>query len=126
VARITTGDPRVAPHGAKAREWLFGLGMWEALRPKIVFAQNAAQTDGYVARREVDAAIGFASDAHGRTDIQVAYVVPAAQCAPVEYVAVPVKASAHAELAKKFTQYLLGPEVQSALLAAGFKRTPGR
>lgn len=125
-ARLTTGDPKVAPHGAKAREWLVGLGIWETLKPKMVFAQNAAQTDGYVARSEVDAAIGFASDAHGRTDIQVAYLVPSGQYKPATYVVVPVKASTHPDLAKEFVKYLLSPEVQGELVRAGFRPGVGK
>jgi molybdate transport system substrate-binding protein len=119
--KLTTGDPRVAPHGAKAQEWLTGLKLWNALLPKFVFAANAAQTDDYVARGEVDAGIGFASDAKGRTDIQIAYTVPARQIKPIKYVAAPIKATTEGALASKFVAYLLTADVQTALLAAGFK-----
>jgi molybdate transport system substrate-binding protein len=126
VDRLATGDPVVAPHGQKAQEWLVGLGLWDSLKPKFVFAQNAVQTDDYVARKEVDAAIGFASDATGRTDLEVAYTVPADQYKPIKYVAVPVKASAHGDLAKQFTEYMLTAPVQGTLTGAGFKAAPGK
>jgi molybdate transport system substrate-binding protein len=122
--RLTTGDPKVAPHGAKAREWLTGIGLWGGLLPKFVFTANAAQTDDYVARGEVDAGIGFASDAKGRTDIQIAYTVPASQIKPIKYVAAPIKASVQAALATKFIDYLLTPSVQAVLTNAGFKPAP--
>lgn len=122
--QLATGDPTVAPHGAKAQEWLTNLKMWDSLKPKFVFAQNAGQTDDYVARREVDAGIGFASDARGRNDIEIAYTAPAAEFKPVAYVAAPIKATAHAELAKAYVDYLLSPDSQAAFIAAGFKSAP--
>jgi molybdate transport system substrate-binding protein len=122
--KLTTGDPAVAPHGAKAMEWLTNLGMWTALKPKFVFAGNAAQTDDYVARGEVDAGVGFASDAKGRTDIEIAYTVPAGEIKPIRYVAAPIKASTQADLAGKFVTYMLSSEVQTALTDAGFKAAP--
>jgi molybdate transport system substrate-binding protein len=122
--KLTTGDPAVAPHGAKAMEWLTNISLWDTLKPKFVFAANAAQTDDYVARGEVDAGIGFASDATGRTDIVIAYTVPASEYKPVKYVAAPIKASTQAELATKFVDYMVSPEVRAALVAAGFKPAP--
>jgi molybdate transport system substrate-binding protein len=124
--KITTGDPATAPHGTKAKEWLTGLGLWNALLPKIVYTANAAQTDDFVARGEVDAGIGFASDAKGRNDVEVAYTVPAGQIKPVRYVAAPIKVTSQAELASQFVTYMLSPEVQSALVKAGFKAAPSQ
>lgn len=122
--RLATGDPAITPQGAAAKAWLSGLGMWDALGPKFVFAQNAAQTTAYVSRGEVDAAVGFASDAHGRTDIAVAYAIPGGEYPPITYVAAPVKSSSHAKLAEEFARYLLTPPVQDALAGAGFAGAP--
>ncbi|MEI7813682.1 MAG: molybdate ABC transporter substrate-binding protein [Coriobacteriia bacterium] len=123
-AKLTTGDPAVVPQGAKAQEWLTNIGLWGALKPKFVFAGNAAQTDDYVARGEVDAGIGFASDARGRTDIEVAYRVPAAEITPIKYVGGLIKESKQAELGSQFVTYLLSPDAQKAFADAGFKPVP--
>ena len=119
--KLTTGDPLVAPHGAKAVEWLTGLGLWDALNPKFVFAANAAQTDDYIARGEVDAGIGFESDARGRTDIEIAYVVPDGQIKPITYVGAPMIASMQQAVGKAYLAYLLSPAIQTAFTEAGFK-----
>lgn len=124
--KLTTGDPAAAPHGAKAKEWLTNIGMWDKLQPKFVLGANAAQTDDYVARGEVDAGIGFASDAKGRTDIEVAYTVPADQIRPIRYVAAPIKSSKQTALAERFIAYLLTPKVQTALTLAGFQPARAR
>ena len=126
VERLATGDPAVAPHGQKAVEWLTGLGLWSTLKPKFVFAANAAQTDEYVARGEVDAGIGFASDAHARSDIEVAYVVPGGQIKPIRYVAAAVTASRRQALAKAYLSFLLGPRAQAAFVDAGFEPAPAK
>jgi molybdate transport system substrate-binding protein len=122
--QLTTGDPAVAPFGAKAQEWLTNVKLWDVVKPRLVFAQNAAQADDYIARGEVDAGIGFASDAHGRSDIEIAYTVPAAQIKPIAYVAGPVKASKNADLAQAYLDYLLSPDTQATFIAAGFKPAP--
>jgi molybdate transport system substrate-binding protein len=122
--KLSTGDPLVAPVGTSAQEWLTNLGMWDQLKPKFVLAQNAPQNVDYVARGEVDAGISFASDAHGRSDVEVAYTVPAGQFKTIRYVAGVVKATKHDALAKKYTAFLTSPEFQRALVAAGFKAAP--
>jgi len=119
--KLTTGDPAVAPHGQKAVEWLRGLGMWDALRSKFVFAANAAQTDDYVARGEVDAGIGFASDAHGRTDVEIAYTVPDGEIKPIAYVAAPLTATRQTAMTAAYLEFLLSPRAQTAFVNAGFR-----
>ena len=109
---------------AGGQEWLTGLKLWDALLPKFVFVANAAQTDDYIARSEVDAGIGFASDAKNRTDLEIAYTVPAGEIKPIRYVAVSVTASKHPGLGARFIDYLLTPDVQTAFVEAGFKPAP--
>ena len=125
-AKLTTGDPTVAPHGQKAQEWLAAIGQWDALEPKFVFAANAAQTDDYIARGEVDAGIGFASDAKSRDDIEIAYEVPDGVIKPIKYVGVPVASSKQQSLANAYLTYLLSPEMQQAFVDAGFKPAPAK
>lgn len=42
--RFAIANPEHAPYGARAREALTVLGLWEAIRPKLVFGENIAQT----------------------------------------------------------------------------------
>ena len=122
--KLSTGDPLVAPVGTSAQEWLTKLGAWDQLKPRFVLAQNAAQNVDYVARGEVDAGISFASDAHGRSDVEVAYTVPAGQYKAIKYVAGVIRATKQEPLAKKYTAFLMSPEFQRSLVAAGFKAAP--
>ena len=91
--KLVTGNPETAAHGTKAKEFLTGLGTWDALQPKFVFAENAAQTVDYVARGEVDAGLVFASEVTGNDAVKVVYTVPKGAIKPVRYVAAPIKAT---------------------------------
>lgn len=122
--RVVTGNPDTAPHGTQAKEWLEGLGMWTALEPNLVFAENAAQTRDYVARGEAAAGIGFASEARGREDVEIAYVVPSQEIGPIRYVAVPLSAADQRETATAFIEFLESEESQERLVAAGFNAAP--
>lgn len=42
--RFAIANPEHAPYGARAREALSALGLWEAIRPKLVYGENIAQT----------------------------------------------------------------------------------
>lgn len=42
--RFAIANPEHAPYGARAREVLTALGLWDAIRPKLVYGENIAQT----------------------------------------------------------------------------------
>lgn len=124
--RLATGNPESAPHGTKAKEWLTNQGTWATLESKFVFGENAAQTTDYVARGEVDAALVFASEAAGRDDLEVVYVVPAEQIKPIRYVIAPLGGSQNAEAAAAFIDYVLSDASQQVLLDNGFVAAQAR
>lgn len=118
--RVATGDPVTAPHGASSREWLQAIGVWEALEPRFVFAANAAQTSDFVARGEVDAGVGFASEASARDDIEVVYAAPAEESKPSRYVITSTTGAADAQAARAFVDYVLSDAGQAVLARHGF------
>jgi molybdate transport system substrate-binding protein len=42
--RFAIANPEHAPYGARAREVLTALGLWDAIKPKLVYGENIAQT----------------------------------------------------------------------------------
>ncbi len=42
--RFAIANPEHAPYGARAREALTALGLWDAIKPKLVYGENIAQT----------------------------------------------------------------------------------
>ena len=123
---VVTGDPAVAPHGVAAREWLTALGRWSSMlgAGKLVLAPNAAVTDAYISSANVDAGIGFRSDAYGRSDISVVYTVPQNYFTQIKYVAAPIRAAKHPSLASLYTAWLASSYFQKALTTNGFKSAP--
>ena len=61
--RIAMGNPRTAPVGRYGAQVLRGLGLWDRLEPRLVFAENARQVLEYVARGEVSAGLVYRTDA---------------------------------------------------------------
>ena len=55
VKKIAIANPLTAPYGAAAKAALIKAGLWEALQPKLVNAQDIAQSFQYASTAAVDA-----------------------------------------------------------------------
>lgn len=59
VKKVALPDPALAPYGREALAALFRAGLAEAVKPKLVFAQNVGQTGQFILTGAVD--IGFSA-----------------------------------------------------------------
>jgi molybdate transport system substrate-binding protein len=117
--RIAIGVPASVPVGRYAKGALEKAGLWSAVEPKMVGAQNVRQALDYVARGEVDAGFVYATDAALMPDkVKVALKVPTAE--PILYPVALVAGSANAPLAKQFIAFLSTPGAQAVLARHGF------
>lgn len=57
VSRFAIANPEHAPYGRAAREALQQLGLWEALRDRLVLGENISQSTQYVASGSAQAGI---------------------------------------------------------------------
>lgn len=120
-ARISLATPASVPAGRYAQGVLEKAGLWAALRPRVIGAQNVRQVLDYVARGEVDAGFVYATDAAlmpGK--VKTAFAVPTA--APIAYPIAPVAASPNAALAQRFVDFVRAPAAQAVLARHGFGR----
>jgi len=120
VVRVATGNPESAPHGATAFEVLDGLGLLDALRPKLVLTQNAGQTFDYVARGEVSAALVYVSEATGRSEVKVVSVADPSLHKPIRYEIGVTTGAPDSTLATAFVTYITSAEGRAVLKKHGF------
>jgi molybdate transport system substrate-binding protein len=122
VRRVAISDPDSVPSGRYARETLAKRGLWSTVRPKAVFGENVRQTLTYVAGRNADAGLVFATDARIDADRVrvVATAVPGRDHDPILYPAAVVAGAPNPAAARSFVQFLRGPAAQAILARYGF------
>jgi molybdate transport system substrate-binding protein len=125
VGRIVIGNPKTVPAGQYAEESLRALGLWDRLRPKLIFSENVRQALDYVARGEVDAGFVYSTDAASRAQgVKEAFRPPDDSYRPVIYPGAVVAASKQAALARAFLDLLGGAEGRAVLSRFGFQPPP--
>ena len=116
---IAIGNPDSVPAGRYAKEALTDAKLWDTLQPKLVQTQNVRQALDYVARGEAQAGFVYATDAAVQKDkVHVVMTVPTKT--PVRYPIAVTSKSAHADLAKRFVQFIASDDGMAVLKRYGF------
>ncbi|MFI5304713.1 MAG: molybdate ABC transporter substrate-binding protein [Nitrospiria bacterium] len=111
IQRIAIGDPEFVPCGRYTRQIMVNLGLWESLKPRLIFGADVRQVLEYVSRDEVDAGVVFATDAEVKLGkVKVAAMAPENTHEPVVYPAAVIKGTKNAELAGEWMDFMAGPE----------------
>lgn len=117
--KIAIANPKTAPYGAAAVEVMRKLGVYDALKGKIVEGNNIAQTYQFV--DTANAEVGFIAFA------QIAlkpggsrWVVPANLHKTIAQDAVLLKTGASNDAAKAFIAFLKGPEARKVIEKYGY------
>jgi molybdate transport system substrate-binding protein len=119
IARIALGNPETVPAGRYTQEVLTNAGLWEALKPKFIFAENVRQALDYVGRGEVDAGFVFSTDAIvAKEKLQVAAKAEGHQ--PIRYPVAVIAGTKKKEMSQRFIDFLMGGEGQGILSRYGF------
>ncbi len=125
VGRIAIGNPATVPAGTYAAETLRSLGLWDAVKTRLVYGENVRQVADYVARGEVDAGVVFATDAAARPgDLTVVADAPDRSHSPVVYVIAAVRGRPHASAALEFIGFACSAEGRRILASHGFRGLP--
>lgn len=119
--RIAIGIPASVPAGRYTKAALEAEGLWSAIEPKTIGAQNVRQALDYVSRAEVDAGFVYATDAAQAVG-KVKLVFTVTSSKPVLYPAAPIMGSANAMLARKFVEFLTMPAAQAVFARHGFSK----
>jgi molybdate transport system substrate-binding protein len=119
VKRIAIADPRLAPYGLAAEQALRAAGLWERVRPRLVFAENVAQALQYAETGNVEAALvalSLCESGRGRW-----LPVPAGLHAPLDQALVVIRGSRREAEARRFAAFLLGPAGRRVLASFGYE-----
>jgi len=106
ISRIAIGQPEVVPAGTYAKEAFIYFGLWEKVRPKLIFGTDVRATLAYVASGNVDIAVVYQTDTTLSKNVKVLYQFPAATHTPIVYPAVVLKDSERKQGAQQFIAYL--------------------
>jgi molybdate transport system substrate-binding protein len=119
-AKLSIADPAAAPYGTAAVQTLQKLGLYDALKPKIVtgssiaqayqFVESGAAELGFVALSQVISVPGGSR-----------WIVPAADHAPIDQQAILLKTGQDNPAAKAFLAFLKGPQAVAIIKKYGYE-----
>ena len=121
--RVAMGEPETVPAGRYGKAALVSLRLWDAVRPKVIPAENVRAALALTERGEVAAAIVYASDAAASDKVRIAARLPEGSHPPIRYPAAILESSASPEVAE-FLDYLASPEAQRIFARHGFAPLP--
>jgi molybdate transport system substrate-binding protein len=119
--RIAIADPELAPAGRYARESLVGLGLWDDLEPRLVFAPDVRAAMAYAESGNVDAALVYRTDGLASDKVRVLDIVPQSSYTPVRYPVAIVAASDNRAAAQRFIDFLRGDSAGKVFRNFGFE-----
>lgn len=118
VMSIAIANPDHAPYGLAARQALESVGLWEAVKPKLVYGDNIRQTLQYAETGNVDIAIialSLSVQSRGRWSL-----IPEELHRPLDQGLAIVKGMKHEQAAREFASYVSGPQGRAVLQKYGF------
>jgi molybdate transport system substrate-binding protein len=115
VGSLALPNPKLAPYGVAAQKALESAGIWNFVRKKVVYGENVRQTLQLFDSGNADAVLTSASLLGGRK----AVIIPSD---PVVQKGGIVASSTNKEAAKRFLDFLTGPEGQGIFARNGFKK----
>jgi molybdate transport system substrate-binding protein len=120
VRTIALGEPSTVPAGAYATQSLKSLGLFSAVREKIVYAKDVRAVLAYVETGNADAGFVYETDAQTSSKVRVAAIAPPDSHVPIVYPAAVLRGSPHPAAAREFLAFLQGPDAQKIFAKDGF------
>lgn len=122
--RIALAETGSVPAGRYARAALEQLGVWPALAPRVVAADNVRAALNFAVRGEVPLAIVYRSDARSAA-VDLLATFPAHSHEPIVYPAARLRQAPAPSAAARWLAGLCTPDSQAVFLAHGFDVLPG-
>jgi molybdate transport system substrate-binding protein len=125
VQKIAIGNPEHAPYGRAAVAALRSAGIYEQVRPKLVYGENIAQAAQFVASGNAQAgilALSWALSPQMRGGKR--WEIPSSVHPPIEQAAVILKSAKDKNGARTFLTFLKSAEARKILESYGFSVPP--
>jgi molybdate transport system substrate-binding protein len=120
--RLAIANPRTAPYGNAAREFLQAAGLWDRVSPRLVFGENIAQTLQFVATG--NATLGLIAEAQAvdprLPPATCSWPVPAEMHAPIAQQGILLKRAIDNPAATAFVEFLRSRTAQQIILRHGY------
>ena len=118
IRRVAIANPAHAPYGKAAEEALRAAGIWDAVQPKLVYAENIRQALQFLQSGAVDAGI-LALSIAAVPEIDWIPIDPVLH-KPLNQAVAVVRRSARPELALGFIQFVNGTQGRPIMKRYGF------
>jgi molybdate transport system substrate-binding protein len=118
VKRIAIANPDHAPYGLAAQQALQSAGIWETVKPRLVYGDNIRQTLQYAETGNVDVAIvalSLSRQSKGRWTL-----IPEELHQPLDQGLAVIKTTPNEAGARAFASFILGPRGREILGKYGF------
>ncbi len=120
--RIGIGDPASVPAGRYGAEALRSLGLFDELRPRLVYGSDVRVVLEWVAQGDVDAGLMYTTDARVEAArVRVVATIPDRTHAPILYGCATIKGCPDPAGAARFLAVLRSPSAQAIARNAGFE-----
>jgi molybdate transport system substrate-binding protein len=122
VTRIAIANSDHAPYGLAARQALESAGIWEAVKPKLVYGDNIRQTLQYAQTGNVEVAIvalSLSTQTNGRWSL-----IPENLHQPLDQGLAIIKSSKNQQAARAFATFVTGLQGRAVLQRYGFSFPP--
>ena len=123
VKRIAMANPELAPYGKSAQQCLEFYKLYTKIEPKLVTAENIAQTAQFAVTGNADVAFIAKSQLNMKAiKGQGSYFdIPEESYAPIEQAFVAIKREGNNVITQKFVAFLAKPEIQAIIMNYGYK-----
>ncbi len=121
-AHLSLADPKLAPYGAAGIATMKALGLYSALQPKVVTAENISQAYQFV--RSGNAELGFVALSQVLHDGKVegsAWLVPSTLYSPLRQDAVVLEHGRNKPAALALMKYLQGERAKAIIRSFGYE-----
>lgn len=120
VRRIAIANPESVPAGRYARQTLQHLHLWQTIQSKIVLAGDVRQALADVETGNAAAGLVYSTEAQLSPRVRRVADAPADSHQPIVYPVAIIRRSANAAAAKRFVDFMFGPQARAAFERQGF------